>query len=70
MIDIILKGIVGNTDKIETIARHVIENERKNSLMFSCILVGGYFMVKTINKQDQKIRLLEEKIKDIKTKGE
>lgn len=70
MIDIMLRGIVGNTNRIEAVTQHIIENEKKNSLMFSILLVGGYLAVMTISKQDKRIRSLEEKLKDIKTKGE
>lgn len=70
MIDVMLRGIVGNTNRIEAITQHIIENEKKNSLMFSILLVGGYLAVRTISRQDKRIRSLEEKLKDIKTKGE
>lgn len=70
MIDIMLRGIVGNTNRIEAVTQHIIENEKKNSLMFSILLVGGYLAVRTISRQDKRIRSLEEKLKDIKTKGE
>lgn len=70
MIDIMLRGIVGNTNRIEAVTQHIIENEKKNSLMFSILLVGGYLAARTISRQDKRIRSLEEKLKDIKTKGE
>lgn len=70
MINIILRGIVSNTNKIESIVDHITKTEKKNALSFILLTTGIWCVAKVVMKQGERIYLLEEKLEEIKSKGE
>lgn len=70
MIDIMLRGIVGNASNIKNLSTHL--NKVETNLSISMILIMGcvYLTSKTVIRQEQRIQALEEVINDIKSKGE
>lgn len=70
MINIILRGIVSNTNKIESIVDHITKTDKKNALSFILLTTGIWCVTKVVIKQDQRLNILEEKLEEIKSKGE
>lgn len=69
MIDIILRGIVSNTEKIESVVKKVNNIDKKRTTQIILLGIGLYIITKAVSKQDQRIDLIERKL-EIQSKGE
>lgn len=70
MINLIIKGIVENSNKIDTIIDYINTNNKKYCLLFGLITVEGYILTKTIKSNRARIIELENEVKEMKSKGE
>lgn len=69
MIDIILRGIVSNTERIESVVKKVNNIDKKRTTQIILLGIGLYIITKAVSKQDQRIDLIERKL-EIQSKGE
>lgn len=70
MIDIMLRGIVGNASNIKNVANHLNKVETNLSISMLLIMACVYVTGRTVIKQEERIQALEEVVNDIKSKGE
>lgn len=69
MIDILIHGIVGNTNKIESIAKYVKNMNKRNTIQVILILATIYTVTKVVSNHEERINCVEKKLEDI-NKGE
>lgn len=76
MIDLMLKGIIVNSNRIDSITKHINKTNIKNAFIAGLFLIDIYVITKTVQKHEERIKNIEEqlklesRIKDVKSKGE
>lgn len=70
MIDLMVKNIFQNSNKIDTIIKHINKTDKRYCLMFLLVTANIYVGTKIMNKQEQRISDLENELKEMKSKGE
>lgn len=70
MIELMVKNIFENSNKIDTIAKYINKLNKKYCLMFVLIAADSYVTTKIIRKHEEKIIELETELKEMKSKGE
>lgn len=70
MIDILVNGIVFNASRINDIKDHVKKTDKNNALCFLLVTGCMYCITKIMYNQNDRIKTLENTIKEMKTKGE
>ena len=70
MINLMIKSIFENSNKIDSIVKHVNKTNRKHCLEFALVAIAIYTMTKTIKNHEEKISNLEIELEEMKSKGE
>lgn len=70
MIDLVIKNVFQNSNKIDTIINHINKTNKRYCAMFLLIAANFYITTKIIKNHDNKIKEFESKLEEIKSKGE
>ena len=70
MIDLMIKNIFENTNRIDNIANYINRMNKKHCLNIILLTSGLYITAKILKKHEDKINDLELQIKELKSKGE
>lgn len=69
MINLIVKNISDNSNKIDAIVNYINKTNKGNCFKFITIAAIFYTVAKRIEKQDEEINDLKIKIEELKSKG-
>ena len=67
MIDLIFKGIVDNSNKIDVIVKHINKIDKRNALLLFLLTTNVYLVSKKLKKQEERITELEIELEGIKS---
>lgn len=70
MINLITKGICENSNRIDAVVKHINKTRVKNSLCFTLVGTGLYFITIVVNKHTEQIKMLEAELDNIKSREE
>lgn len=70
MINLMIKNIFENTNRIDNIVRHINKNNTKQCLYTIIITTSLYAVVKLVANQEERIKDLEIQLEEMKSKGE
>ena len=70
MINLMIKYIFENSNKIDSIAKHISKTNKKHCLELALIAIAFYTMTKAIKNNEEKICNLEIELEEMKSKGE
>ena len=70
MINLMVKNIFENSNKIDSVIKYVNKANKKYCLNFLLIGISLYAMTKTIKNHEEKISNLEFELEEMKSKGE
>lgn len=70
MIELLTKSIVENSNRIDSIIKHIKKTDRKYCFMFVLIAANMVITTKIIKSQEEKIDNLIMKVNEIESKGE
>lgn len=70
MINLLCQGVLANSDRINSIVRHVNKIDTRNTIIAGLVIIDIYFMTKAIKGHEKRITDIETKLKEIESKGE
>lgn len=70
MIQLMLKNIFENSNKIDTLVKRVSKLDKYNMFMFAILLSDIYLLAKLSKKHDKEIKELKSEFEELKSKGE
>lgn len=70
MINLMIKNIFENTNRIDNMAKYINKINTKHCLHAMMLTVGFYLVVKTVENQEERIKELENELEEMKSKGE
>lgn len=67
MLDLIFKGIVDNSNKIDVVVKHINKIDKRNTLLLFLLTTNVYLVYKKLKKQEEKITELEIELEGMKS---
>ena len=67
MISLMIKNIFENSNKIDSVIKHINKTDKRNCLDFLMIGAALYSVTKIVKKHEEKINDLETKLEGIKS---
>lgn len=69
MIDLMVKNIFENSNRIDSIAKHINKLNKKHCILLLLIAANSYIITKAVAKHEEKINELEKKVKGMEIKS-
>ena len=70
MLNLMVKNIVNNSNRIDAIVKHINKSNKKHCFEFLLVAATIYTITKVVGKHEQEICDLKNEIKEMKSKGE